>query len=99
MLTRIVRLVFQEDKIEEFQANFAQVRNKIKAMPGCHDVNLYQDAQEKHVFYTISLWDNETALDNYRHSELFKSTWKVTKAMFAGKPVAYSLIGKNPEFV
>jgi heme-degrading monooxygenase HmoA len=40
---------------------------------------------------TYSHWTGEEALDNYRHSELFRVTWAKTKQLFADRPEAWSL--------
>ena len=37
-----------------------------------------------------SFLENEEALNAYRHSELFRSTWAKTKVLFAEKPIAFS---------
>ena len=39
---------------------------------------------------TYSHWESEEALNKYRDSELFKSVWSFTKALFAEKPQAFS---------
>jgi heme-degrading monooxygenase HmoA len=43
------------------------------------------------VYFTISQWESEEALNNYRHSEFFKQTWVKTKALFQERAEAYSL--------
>ena len=91
MITRIVKMTFQEDKIADFQKLFENQHTKIKAFEGCQSVVLYQDIHDKSVFFTYSHWDNEEALDSYRNSDLFKSIWKSTKALFSEKAAAWSL--------
>ena len=39
---------------------------------------------------TYSHWESESALNQYRDSELFKSVWAFTKTLFSDKPVAFS---------
>jgi len=82
---------FQPDKVEDFLEIFDQSKLKIRAMPGCHHLELLRDIDKPHVFMTYSIWDDVTALDDYRNSELFKSTWAKTKVLFADKPLAYSV--------
>ncbi|GAB4235939.1 MAG: hypothetical protein Tsb0034_10340 [Ekhidna sp.] len=94
MLIRIVRMEFQPEKVEAFLALFEEVKDKIAAFPGCHHVELCEDAQQTHVYYTFSKWEGENDLEKYRHSDLFKGTWEKTKALFGGKPLAYSLMQK-----
>ena len=91
MITRIVKMTFQKNKIDDFQELFRNQHTKIKAFEGCQNVVLYQDIQDKSVFFTYSHWDNEKALEAYRHSDVFKSIWKATKALFSEKAAAWSL--------
>lgn len=92
MLIRIVRMDFDPKKVNDFLTLFESVEAKIRSFPGCQHLELCKDASLDHVYYTFSHWKSETDLDNYRHSELFEGTWEKTKAMFGGKPLAYSLI-------
>lgn len=90
MLTRVVRMTFQEDKVEAFLENFNQNKEKIRNFPGCRHLELWQDENFKNIFMTYSFWDSEEALNQYRDSELFKSVWSYTKTLFADKPTAFS---------
>lgn len=92
MLIRIVRMEFDPQKIDDFLSLFEDVKDKIANYPGCNHVELRKDATIDHVYYTFSKWESEDNLQEYRHSELFIDTWKKTKALFGGKPLAYSLI-------
>jgi quinol monooxygenase YgiN len=92
MLIRIVRMEFEPSKVADFKELFEEVKGKIITFPGCHHVELRKDASLSNVFYTFSKWENEGALEAYRISELFTATWIRTKALFNGKPLAYSLI-------
>lgn len=92
MLKRIVRMEFQPEKVQDFLQLFSEVQDKIAAQEGCAHVELCKDATLDHVYYTYSLWDEEADLERYRHSELFKSVWSRTKALFGGKPQAFSLV-------
>ncbi|PHS04132.1 MAG: antibiotic biosynthesis monooxygenase [Kordia sp.] len=91
MLVRIVKLSLQEDKIAAFLSNFNKQKLSIRNFPGCQFLELYNDKHAKNVFFTYSYWDNEDALNNYRHSELFQGIWAVTKPMFNAKPEAWSV--------
>ncbi len=92
MILRIVRMEFQEGTEKQFKELFALQREKLLKFPGCYEVKLYRDVDNSRVFYTYSLWENKNALENYRNSEVFLSVWKKVKKLFAGKPVAYSLL-------
>ena len=91
MITRVVRLTFKP----EFAASFISImqlhQEQIKNFKGCSHLNSYQDIHVPHVFFTISHWEDENALNEYRHSDFFKTLWSTLKPMFAEKTVAHSL--------
>jgi quinol monooxygenase YgiN len=91
MLIRIVRMTFKAEYIKDFEQIFDDSKAKIRAMNGCNRLELLRDLETTNVFMTYSYWDNATALENYRQSELFRSTWAKTKILFAEKPLAYSV--------
>jgi len=82
---------FHEDKIDDFLANFHEVKDKIRNFEGNNFLELYQDKNNKSVFFTYSIWQNEEDLENYRHSDLFKEVWSYTKQLFNAKPEAWSV--------
>ncbi|MBL6448371.1 antibiotic biosynthesis monooxygenase [Fulvivirga sp. 29W222] len=90
MLIRIVRMTFREEEVENFLKIFNASKHKIRSFSGCNHLELHKDYNKDNIYVTYSHWDNENALNNYRHSDLFKSVWTDTKALFADKPVAYS---------
>jgi heme-degrading monooxygenase HmoA len=92
MINRIVRMTFTPDKIDEFVRVFNHSKLHIASFPGNHGLKLLQDAQEKNVFYTYSLWQDDDSLQRYRKSELFKTTWAATRALFSDKPQAWSTL-------
>ena len=91
MLIRIVRMTFQPEKVADFLTVFEESKEKIRARTGCHRLELLRDLDLPNVFMTYSYWDDAAALNQYRDSELFKSTWAKTKVLFADKPLAYSV--------
>jgi quinol monooxygenase YgiN len=92
MLIRIVRMHFQDSLVPEFEAYFATIRDKVRHQEGCQHLELCRDAHNPAVFYTLSHWNSETDLNRYRDSPLFEGVWAKTKAMFAAKAQAYSLM-------
>lgn len=90
-IVRIVKMTFQEDKIEAFQTLFAGRKDRIRNFAGCKHLELWQDEKQKNIFFTYSIWENETALDHYRFSGFFKETWALTKALFDGKAEAWTV--------
>ncbi len=91
MLIRLVRMTFQSDKTEEFKTIFEESKHLIRAREGCLHLELWQDLHQPHVFVTHSHWTSEEALNAYRDSDLFASTWKKTKALFADRAQAFSV--------
>ena len=82
---------FKTDKIANFRDLFEKAAPQIKAFEGCHFVELYQDKNYPHIFFTYSHWKNSEALENYRMSDFFKTTWANTKVLFSNKPEAWSV--------
>lgn len=91
MIKRIVKLTFREEEIDNFMIIFEQSKTKIRAFEGCHHMELLQGLKPNNVLFTLSIWESEMALNNYRHSELFQKTWSKTKALFADRPQAWSV--------
>ncbi len=90
MLVRTVRLTFAPDAVEAFLSRFDESAPQIRAYPGCRHLELWRDADAPAVFTTLSHWDDPDALDAYRKSELFRSTWAAVKPLFADRPQAHS---------
>ena len=100
MIKRIVKMTFREAEVDRFLHIFDQSSPRIRSFPGCHHLELWRCTGPSPVFFTYSYWDDETALERYRHSELFRQTWKQTKALFGERPEAWSvevvrMAGKN----
>ncbi|RAJ16388.1 putative quinol monooxygenase [Olleya aquimaris] len=91
MLVRIVKLSFEDAHIDTFLANFETVKDKIRSFEGNQLLELYRDKHNSNVFFTYSYWNNESDLENYRNSNLFKSIWAKTKPLFNAKPEAWSV--------
>lgn len=92
MIKRIVKLSFAPDKVGDFLVIFAESENKIRQFYGCHHLELWRAKTPDHIFFTYSYWENENALEAYRHSDLFKNTWAKTKLLFNDKPEAWSVV-------
>ena len=91
MLVRILKLSFHEEIIPAFLENFELMKDKIRNAPGNRFLELYQDRDNKSIFFTYSYWETEDDLENYRNSELFYDVWTFTKKLFNGKPQAWSV--------
>ena len=91
MFVRIVKMSFDETKIEYFLNNFNQNKKMIRNFEGCSFLELYRDKKKENVFFSYSYWNTEEDLNNYRNSEFFKSVWSKTKVLFNEKPQAWSV--------
>lgn len=90
MITRIVKMTFEEEKVPDFLKLFEEVKFKIRNFEGCEFLELLQDQHTTNVIFTHSKWESEDALNAYRHSAMFKATWTRTKALFDDRPEAWS---------
>jgi heme-degrading monooxygenase HmoA len=91
-MIRIVKMVFKEDKVNEFTKLFSDSKEFIEDMPGCKSVKLLNEINQANIFFTYSIWDSEEHLNNYRNSELFANVWAKTKVLFDAKPEAWSVL-------
>lgn len=91
MITRIVKMNFRPEEVKNFLNIFHQSKDKIRHMPGCKHLELWNSQSDANIYYTYSIWESEDDLNNYRDSELFQSVWPATKALFASKAEASTL--------
>ena len=93
MITRIVKLTFKQEHVNEFFEVFKNSKEKIRSFEGCNHLELLQDINSGNVFFTYSIWVDQNSLEKYRNSPLFKKTWAETKNLFAKKEfLTFSLI-------
>ena len=91
MFVRIVKMSFAEENIPAFLENFKLMKDRIRNAPGNRFLELYQDKNNKCIFFTYSYWETEDDLENYRKSDLFTEVWDFTKKLFNDKPEAWSV--------
>jgi (4S)-4-hydroxy-5-phosphonooxypentane-2,3-dione isomerase len=71
---------------------FEEVKKEIRAQVGCEGLEVLRSELDGHVsIWTISIWHDEEALNQYRSSPLFKKTWSAVKPMFSSKARAWTL--------
>jgi (4S)-4-hydroxy-5-phosphonooxypentane-2,3-dione isomerase len=95
MIVRLVKMEFQQSKVNTFLDLFNSARDKIANFDGCTQLDLLTDISAETIFFTYSTWKSEQHLENYRNSELFKQTWAKTRELFCNKPEAWSLATIN----
>ena len=91
MITRIVRKKVAPENVTTFQNYFKESFTKIRNFSGCCDLSLHTDINDKGVVITFSRWESEAHLNDYRDSDVFKSTWEKVKPLFIAKPEAFSM--------
>lgn len=84
-------MTFRPDAVGEFLLIFEEIKEKIRSVDGCRRMELFRQVGQPNVLFTISQWDDEQALEAYRHSALFASTWSRVKPLFAAPAEAWSL--------
>lgn len=92
MLVRIVRLRFTPDTLDDFLQEFDDQAPHIRAFPGCEHLELWRDVDTPATRTTYSLWTSEEALEAYRSSKLFRSTWSSVKPLFDAPPEAHTYV-------
>jgi quinol monooxygenase YgiN len=90
MITRIVKLNIADAHIADFRAAFRSNYPRISGFPGCNEVRLVHDVNNPNIHFTISVWDAESDLKNYRNSEIFAEIWSTVKPWFQEKAEAWS---------
>jgi (4S)-4-hydroxy-5-phosphonooxypentane-2,3-dione isomerase len=83
---------FDPNRVDEFLVLFESVKVKIANFEGCEGLTLLRDSGQPNVLFTYSYWQTESHLNKYRFSDLFKTTWTGTKALFNDAPMAWSLV-------
>ncbi len=94
MIIRIVKMTFRTETVQEFERVFHQSADQIRAFQGNNGLQLLQCEEDPTIFFTYSFWEHDEALQAYRNSELFQSTWAKTKILFGNKPEAWSTTAK-----
>lgn len=89
-MIRIVKLTFKEEKIQDFLVFFDTIKTRVATFEGCNGMRLIQDQKNPQIVFTYSDWINSAALENYRVSETFQTTWKTIKPWFKEKAEAWS---------
>ena len=91
MITRIVMLNFQPDRVDEFLEIFNQNKQVLAKSDGCIRLEIFKSTGDTDTYVTISNWQSEEHLEMYRQSELFKDIWSKVKPLFNNKAQAWTL--------
>lgn len=82
---------FASEKIEQFLKVFNENQGHIGSFPGCLSLQLLRDKDSRRIFFTYSKWENESALEAYRVSALFRDIWANTKILFSQRAKAWTV--------
>ena len=85
-------MTFTQVTLPQFEAIFNKHEKAIGGQSGCVQVELVKDSINPLVRATVSRWDSEESLNDYRKSELFGEVWPETKRLFAAAPEVVSYI-------
>lgn len=92
MITRIVRLTLKDESSQnDFRALYASRNPMNRGVSGCLEVKIMKDINENNVYYTVSKWTTNEALENYRSSAYFKETWPMVKSTLASKTKVFTM--------
>ncbi len=91
MIIRVVKMTFKLEHISDFLNMFEEKQAAIASTEGCLHLELWQDKNDKRVFFTYSHWQSEQFLNQYRDSELFAIVWPMIKQWFDAKAEAWSV--------
>jgi heme-degrading monooxygenase HmoA len=91
MIIRIVKMTFRPEEVASFLERFEPRKDGIRHFEGCSYLQVLQDKNNPHIIFSHSYWTDEMALNNYRHSDFFRETWKFTKPKFAAPAEAWTL--------
>jgi quinol monooxygenase YgiN len=92
MIKRIVAMDLLPGMEGRFLDIFDMAKKHIRSREGCRGLEILRSSENNIVtIWTISLWDSEEALDQYRTSDLFKQTWSAVKPLFSAKARAWTL--------
>ena len=91
MLIRIVKLHFQDDKVEDFLSFFEIIKEQINNFPGCIGMKLLRSIEDPTIVMTYSQWETPEDLERYRTSKTFGEIWPSIKPWFKEKPESWSV--------
>jgi heme oxygenase (mycobilin-producing) len=91
MITRIVKMYFNETTAPQFLAVFERHKIAIRNFSGCSQLQLVKEMDVPFCYCTVSRWDSLESLENYRNSALFIEVWREVKPLFIRKTDAFSL--------
>jgi (4S)-4-hydroxy-5-phosphonooxypentane-2,3-dione isomerase len=90
MIWRLVHLKFHPERVSDFLALFQAASERIRELPGCLSLVLFQDQQDPTAFATWSGWREASDLQDYKRSPIFAEFWPQVKALLREPALAIS---------
>lgn len=97
MITRMIIVSVPKDKAAEaerlWKEECAPLMNK---QPGCLSEEFLRGRENPGEFISLSKWENQAAIDKYRHSDAHKDIQKHTRALMGVSKVevkSYEVVG------
>jgi quinol monooxygenase YgiN len=72
MITATIKLHGRSEKRREILQTIKGLMDQLNKGTNCNQVNLYQDIDDKDIFFLVENWSAEHDLDEYLSSQLFK---------------------------
>ncbi len=92
MIVRVVHLPADPEKFDELAELYERGAKVVRSWPGALKLELFHDSEEPYTLVTISHWESEEALQDYRHSEYFRGFWPKVRATLRGRASAETLV-------
>jgi heme-degrading monooxygenase HmoA len=90
-VTRIVKLGISEKYRDAFRQFTHLQKGEILSFKGCRSLEILNSIADPEIFFTISRWESEDDLTNYRNSPFFTDNWLRIKVWFSQKAEAWSV--------
>lgn len=85
MYVRILSASVKPDKTEEVKRIYKdEIGPKLRQVKGCKYAFLTQNLREENEFFSITIWENKQAADNYEKSGLYDELVGKVKHLFSG---------------
>ncbi len=84
MFVRVLSLVIQDDKLDEFKKLYAEhIIPSLKLTEGCRYVYLTESVNEKNEFISVTIWDKKEYAEKYEASGKFQELTNIIKHTFS----------------
>lgn len=75
----------------DFQKFVLAMSDEIRTTEGCTHFDLFNDKNNKTIFFAYTIWASEKHFDQYRKSEFYQKLWPKVKEYLSARPVAWTV--------